>query len=87
MLLSGEIKVHIMELLNYFSFPIQSNIYGLSCLQIDDGINRLLVATLEKQIFCIEKQNNKFSCREVHFTYIPSKKFFYFHSFLANALV
>lgn len=66
-----------MEFLNYFSFPVQSNIYGLSCLQTDDGIDRLLVATLENQIFCIESQQNKFSCREVHFTYIPSLKIYF----------
>ena len=61
-----------MELLNYFSFPIQSNIYGLSCLQTCDGTARLLVATLERQIYCIENKHNKFSFREVHFTYVPS---------------
>ena len=62
-----------MELLNYFSFPVQSNIYGLSCLQTYDGSDKLLVATLERQIFYIENKENKFCCREVHFTYIPSQ--------------
>ena len=62
-----------MEVLNYFSFPIQSNVYGLSCLQTYEGTDRLLVATLERQIFCIENKGNKFSCKEVHFTYIPSE--------------
>ncbi|CAG2184139.1 unnamed protein product, partial [Oppiella nova] len=61
-----------MEVLNYFSFPIQSNVYGLSCLQTYEGTDRLLVATLERQIFCIENKGNKFSCKEVHFTYIPN---------------
>lgn len=62
-----------MEQLNFFNFPISvpSNVYGFAHLKGERS--RVLVATLEKQIFCIEYSDGQFSCNEVHFTYIPSE--------------
>lgn len=61
-----------MEQLNFFNFPISvpSNVYGFAHLKGERS--RVLVATLEKQIFCIEYSDGQFSCNEVHFTYIPN---------------
>lgn len=69
-----------MELLHFFPLPTPSNIYGLAHLK-NGGIDgskgkcRILVSTLDKQVFCIEHVNNRFVCNEIHFSYIPSKFF------------
>lgn len=60
-----------MEQLNFFPLSNPSNIYGLTRLEVDK--NKILIATLEKQIFCIEYIDDKFVCNEVHFAYIPSE--------------
>ncbi|RWS16480.1 kaptin-like protein [Dinothrombium tinctorium] len=58
--------------INYFILPHQSNIYGLSCLQTE-GNTKVLIATVERQIFCMEYQKGlKPSFKEVQFTYIPN---------------
>lgn len=63
-----------MEQLNFFPLAVPSNVYGFAHLKGDRS--RVLVATLEKQIFCIEYSDSQFSCNEVHFTYIPSEYLF-----------
>ena len=60
-----------MEQLNFFPLSVPSNVYGFAHLKGDRS--RVLVATLEKQIFCIEYSDNQFTCNEVHFAYIPSE--------------
>lgn len=66
-----------MEQLNFFPLAIPSNAYGLAHLKGDK--NRVLITTLEKQIFCIEYNSieNQFTCYEIHFAYIPSKLSFH----------
>ncbi|KAI2801334.1 hypothetical protein BLOT_010884 [Blomia tropicalis] len=61
-----------MEQLNFFPLAIPSNAYGLAHLKGDK--NRVLITTLEKQIFCIEYNSieNQFTCYEIHFAYIPN---------------
>lgn len=61
-----------MEQLHFFPLAVPSNVYGFAHLRGSDR-SRVLVATLEKQIFCIEYSGNAFTCNEVHFTYIPSE--------------
>ncbi|RWS31683.1 uncharacterized protein B4U80_08692 [Leptotrombidium deliense] len=61
-----------MESLNYFILPFQSNTYGLSCLQAEEAQTKVLIATVERQIFCVEySHNQKATFKEVPFTYIP----------------
>lgn len=55
--------------------PCQSNIYGMTTLNIGDA-NKVLVSCLQRNVFCIEYARNKKnmltpSSREIHFTYLP----------------
>lgn len=55
--------------------PSQSNIYGMTTLNIGDA-NKVLVSCLQRNVFCIEYARNKKnmltpSSREIHFTYLP----------------
>lgn len=58
--------------LNYFPLDVESNIYGMTTLEFDDKTSKLLVATLDCQIYCINYCKFKPHTREVEFTYIPN---------------
>lgn len=53
----------------------QSNIYGLTTLTTSDGLNKVLIASQKRKVYCIEYTKNEAtvipSTREVQFTYIP----------------
>lgn len=73
-----------MEQIGFFPLNNASNIYGLTNVRGNDR-KRILVATLEKQIFSIEYSDyNKFTCNEIHFAYIPSKYFICFLNYFYN---
>lgn len=61
-----------MKDLNYFPLDVESNIYGMTTLEFDDRTTKVLVATLECKIYCINYKNFKPHTREVEFTYIPN---------------
>ena len=62
-----------MEQIGFFPINNSSNIYGLTNIMGD--MTRILVATLEKQIFAVEySENKKIICNEIHFAYIPSER-------------
>lgn len=62
-----------MEQIEFFPFDNPSNIYGLATIKA--GKTRVLVKTLEKQIFSIEYsyEEKRIVCNQIHFAYIPSK--------------
>ncbi|OTF81400.1 hypothetical protein BLA29_011225 [Euroglyphus maynei] len=61
-----------MEQIGFFPINNSSNIYGLTNIKGDMN-TRILVATLEKQIFAIEYSENKnIVCNEIHFACIPN---------------
>ncbi|XP_077522356.1 KICSTOR complex protein kaptin-like isoform X1 [Amblyomma americanum] len=60
---------------HFSGLPSQSNIYGMTTLNIGDA-NKVLVSCLQRNVFCIEYTRNKKnvltpSSREIHFTYLP----------------
>lgn len=57
---------------HFFSLPSQGNIYTLSPLTDAQGYTKLLVASLQRKIYCLEYRNGKPCMREVPFTYIPA---------------
>lgn len=61
-----------MQDLNYFPLEVESNIYSMTRLEFDDRTSKLLVATLDCKIFCINYNKSKPHTREVEFTYIPN---------------
>lgn len=61
-----------MNDLNYFPLDVESNIYGMTTLNFDDRSSKVLVATIDCRIFCINYSKFKSYTREVEFTYIPS---------------
>lgn len=61
-----------MNDLNYFPLEVENNIYGMTTLDFDDRSSKVLVATLDCRIFCINYSKYKSHTREVEFTYIPS---------------
>lgn len=61
-----------MKDLNYFPLDVESNIYGMTTLEFDDKTSKVLVATLDCQIYCINYNKFKPHTREVEFTYIPN---------------
>lgn len=61
-----------MKDLNYFPLNVESNIYGMTTLEFEDRPSKVLVATLDCQIYCINYDNFRPHTREVEFTYIPS---------------
>ena len=72
---ASPIKLHEA---NFVAFPgqRQSNIYGLSSLRLG-GSNKLLVATLRGQIFCLEFHKNPLRpplFYPINFSYIPGKQ-------------
>ena len=77
----GHIVYNPMEHLhqsNFVYLPKQGNIYTMTRLELANGTKKLLVATLQRDIYCIEYVENRegklsVSAREVPFTYIPCK--------------
>lgn len=61
-----------MRDLNYFPLNVESNIYSMTILNLDDGPDKLLVATVDCKIYCVVYRNFKSVAREVEFTYIPN---------------
>lgn len=63
----------------YFQIPSQGNIYTVSELLLANGCRKLLVATLKRDIFCIEYSDSIVNLvptiKDISFTYIPSKHF------------
>ncbi|KAL3285500.1 hypothetical protein HHI36_000032 [Cryptolaemus montrouzieri] len=62
---------------HYFSLPSQGNVYTMANLELADGSNKLLVASLKREIFCFEYLDGPDgqlipTSREVSFTYIPT---------------
>lgn len=60
-----------MRDLNYFPLNVESSIYGMTTLEFDDGTSKVLVATTDCQVYCINYCHFKPCTREVEFTYIP----------------
>lgn len=62
---------------HFFTIPSQANVYTFSKLQLVNGTNKLLVATLKREVFCFEFVENNGTLiptvKEISFTYIPSK--------------
>lgn len=63
---------------HYFPLPSQGNIYTLTKLQIANGSNKLLAASLKREVFCFEYCHSPNgilipTVKEVSFTYIPSR--------------
>ncbi|KAG8179394.1 hypothetical protein JTE90_011403 [Oedothorax gibbosus] len=61
---------------HFLGLNCQSNIYGIAPLQCGHGLHKVLIATCENNVYCIEYSKNQhggaiFSNREVQFTYIP----------------
>lgn len=61
-----------MKDLNYFPLDVESNIYGMTTLEFQDRTTKVLVATRNCQIYCINYSKFKPQTREVEFTYIPN---------------
>lgn len=62
---------------HYFILPTQSNVYSFVKLNLTNGSNKILVASLKRKIFAFEYSDNpegflKPYLRELSFTYIPS---------------
>lgn len=58
--------------LNYFPLEVESNIYGMTKLEFDDKTSKILVATLDCRIYCINYNRFKPQTKVVEFTYIPN---------------
>ncbi|KAK7072616.1 hypothetical protein SK128_002576 [Halocaridina rubra] len=56
---------------HFFSLPSQGNLYTLTPLTDAKGYTKLLVASLQRKIYCLEYSNGRPVIREVPFTYIP----------------
>lgn len=61
---------------HYFQLPSQGNIYTFTSFQLATGVNKVLVGTLKREVYCFEyKDINgvlKPTLKEIPFTYIPS---------------
>lgn len=61
---------------HYFQISSQGNVYTLTNLQLANGTNKILAASLKREVYCFEYPEN-FSdllipqTKEVLFTYIP----------------
>ncbi|XP_064112312.1 KICSTOR complex protein kaptin-like [Macrobrachium nipponense] len=66
----GKSKISLSEA-HFFSLLTQGNLYTLTPLTDAKGLTKLLVATLQRKIYCIEYSNGRPLMREVPFTYIP----------------
>lgn len=56
---------------HFFRLPSQGNIYTLTPLTDAKGLTKLLVASLQRKIYCLEYCSGRPLMREVPFTYIP----------------
>lgn len=64
---------------HWFPLASQGNVYSMTKLCSPNGINKILVASLKRQIYLCEYQeteNHRLRpiVKELLFTYIPSKK-------------
>lgn len=62
---------------HYFILPTQSNVYSFVKLNLTNGSNKILVASLEGKIFSFEYSDTQEGflnpcLKELSFTYIPS---------------
>lgn len=62
---------------HYFSMPTQGNIYSHVVLEQTNGDKKLLIGTLERQIYCLEYEESTDNIltptvKQISFTYIPS---------------
>lgn len=63
---------------HFFPLSSQGNIYTLTSLHLANGANKLLVASLRREVICFEYQENATgilvpTAKEISFTYLPSK--------------
>lgn len=63
---------------HYFPLPSQGNIYTFTKLQLANGSNKLLAASLKRELIYFEYLDSPDgiltpTIKEVSFTYIPSK--------------
>lgn len=66
-----------MKQAHFFAIPTQGNVYTVKRLELADKSNKLLIATLKRQIYFFEYTENSSGeliplSKEVSFTYIPS---------------
>lgn len=67
-----------MKQAHFFSLPTQGNIYTITHLQLANNINKLLIASLKRQVYSFEYPQNASgvlepTAKEISFAYIPSK--------------
>lgn len=72
-ILSNMIDAH------YFQLNSQGNVYTLTSLNLANGTNKILAASLKREVYCFEYPDNISDIltptqKEVLFTYIPGKK-------------
>ncbi|XP_037795477.1 KICSTOR complex protein kaptin-like isoform X2 [Penaeus monodon] len=56
---------------HFFSLPSQGNVYTLTPLTDAKGFTKILVASLQRKVFCLEYTHGRPCMRDVPFTYIP----------------
>ena len=61
------------EEIHFSPIPSQTNIYGLTKVDRNEGGNKIFLASLSGRVMCLEYPRNSFvpTSREVPFTYIP----------------
>lgn len=67
---------------HYFPLPSQGSIYTFSNIKLANNSNKLLVASLKREVYCFEYHEETSgilvpSLKEISFTYIPSNLFNY----------
>lgn len=63
---------------HYFQLSSQGNVYTLTSIQLANGSNKILVASLKREVFCFEYPDTISdiltpTTKEVLFTYIPGR--------------
>nr|XP_045617862.1 KICSTOR complex protein kaptin-like isoform X1 [Procambarus clarkii]XP_045617871.1 KICSTOR complex protein kaptin-like isoform X1 [Procambarus clarkii]XP_045617879.1 KICSTOR complex protein kaptin-like isoform X1 [Procambarus clarkii] len=66
----GKHKLNFIDA-HFFSLPSQGNVYTLKPLTDAKGFTKILVASLQRKVYCLEYSNGRPCMREVPFTYIP----------------
>lgn len=66
-----------MQNIHYFPLTSQGNIYTFTMLHLANNTNKLLIASLRREVLCFEYQENSLdilipSTKEISFTYIPN---------------
>ncbi|XP_069994605.1 KICSTOR complex protein kaptin-like [Penaeus vannamei] len=56
---------------HFFSLPSQGNVYTLTPLTDAKGFTKILVASLQRKVYCLEYTHGRPCMRDVPFTYIP----------------